>query len=139
MTGRPPVDAEDRPHPELAACLAHLRQGNPFAAHEDLEAAWRREGDVLCRQDAARGLIQLCAAFVQRGRGNPYGARVLAMRARERLGLPAPAHVDAALCRAGIDRPLLAARLGTLPGDVGRWPPPWVLVTGRDNEEAGPS
>lgn len=117
---------------DLMRALALARAGDAFAAHEALEAAWRRLGDRLFRQDAAQGLIQVCAAYVHRARGNAYGARVLAERGRARLERAAPAAVDEALAAVGIDRALVAARLSALPLDPAHWPPLAALWTGAD-------
>lgn len=117
-------------HTDLAAFLAALRLGGPFAAHEVLEAPWRRPDDLLYRQDAVQALIQVCAAYVQRSRANARGARVLAVRAAERLGRPVDGAVEAVLRGVGIDRSALLRRLRALPTDTRDWPSPLDLLLG---------
>ena len=117
-------------HPDLAAYLALVAEGDAFAAHEALEAAWRRPGDALARVDAVRALIQVAAAYVHRRRGNERGARLLAVRATEGLRRPCPAAAARCLAAAGIDREALATRLAALGPEPARWPDAFAVVLG---------
>src|SRR5579875_542461 len=72
-------------HPAVAAFLLRFGAGDPFGAHEALEAAWRRPGDPLRGDPIARALIQLAAAYVHRERGRPAGALRLLPRVRRAL------------------------------------------------------
>ncbi len=63
--------------------LAHLEERRPFHAHEVLEQRWRCCPDA--ERDLWRGLAQWGAALTHQARGNPTGARTLALRARSTL------------------------------------------------------
>ena len=68
-----------------------MRRGEYFAAHEELELAWRvAEAE---ERDFYQGLVHVTVAWYQAGRGNRNGcARQLAKAAR-RLGPYAPDHL----------------------------------------------
>jgi len=67
-----------------------IRAGEYFAAHEELEDAWRaadpRERDFL------QGLVHVAVAWYQAGRGNRVGCERQLEKARRRLASYAPAH-----------------------------------------------
>jgi uncharacterized protein len=69
-----------------------IRAGEYFAAHEELEDAWRaaepRERDFL------QGLVHVAVAWYQAGRGNRVGCERQLEKARRRLASYAPAHRD---------------------------------------------
>jgi predicted metal-dependent hydrolase len=67
-----------------------MRRGEHFAAHEELELAWRSAEAE--ERDFYQGLVHVTVAWYQAGRGNRNGcARQLAKAAR-RLGPYAPDH-----------------------------------------------
>ena len=78
------VDAPARPPDEaLVEAQRLLDSGQPFAAHEVLEAVWKAPST----SDPAlwRGLAQLAVGLTHRARGNEAGARALLLRAAETL------------------------------------------------------
>jgi len=81
------------------AGLELLRRGEWFAAHEELELAWRAADPA--ERDFFQGLVHVAVAWYQAGRGNPVGCERQLEKAARRLGPYAPAHhgldVDAAL------------------------------------------
>jgi predicted metal-dependent hydrolase len=98
------------------AGLELLRRGEWFAAHEELELAWRAAPAE--ERDFFQGLVHVAVAWYQAGRGRPVGCGRQLEKAERRLAPYAPAH-------RGLDlRPVLAAiaqaraRLDAeLPGD----------------------
>jgi uncharacterized protein len=91
--GRPlPPGARDErwdtgPHPQGAAQVLALADrllagGRPFEAHEVLEEEWKRAGPA---RDLWRALAQVAVARTHQLRGNPAGARALALRSRLEL------------------------------------------------------
>ncbi|MEO8586249.1 MAG: DUF309 domain-containing protein [Acidobacteriota bacterium] len=71
--------------PLFAKGLAEFRAGRYFEAHEDWELLWKDSaGDD---KVFLQGLIQLAAALVHVGRGNPAPAARLFALAKEKLGL----------------------------------------------------
>jgi predicted metal-dependent hydrolase len=77
--------------------LELVRRGEFFAAHEELEVAWRSaEAD---ERDFFQGLVHVAVAWYQAGRGNAVGCSRQLEKAERRLGPYAPAHrgVDVAL------------------------------------------
>jgi hypothetical protein len=118
------------PHPDVVRYLRLLAAGEAFAAHEALEAAWRRPGDPLQASAAVRGLIQLAAAYVHRERGNAYGAREVLERARRNLERAVPPGVAQALAAAGIDVRVVARAVGEMLPDPRDWPALDRVVSG---------
>jgi uncharacterized protein len=92
----------------LAAGLAAIRRGEYFAAHEELEDAWRAA--ELEERDFYQGLVHFTVAWYQAGRGNRVGCERQLEKAARRLGPFAPEHrgVDVASV---IDQVDSAARL----------------------------
>jgi uncharacterized protein len=79
-----------------------IRRGEFFAAHEELELAWRAAEPA--ERDFYQGLVHVAVAWYQAGRGNATGCRRQLEKAVRRLSSYAPAH-------RGID---LAGLLGQL-------------------------
>lgn len=93
-TGRPlPRDASgvplvgDKAISDVDDALARARRalddGNPFAAHECFEWAWRHCPDD--ERDSWQGLAQVAAGLTHLQRGNTVGARRLLRRGADRL------------------------------------------------------
>ena len=67
-----------------------MRRGEYFAAHEELELAWRAaEAD---ERDFYQGLVHVTVAWYQAGRGNRNGCARQLEKAQRRLGPYAPGH-----------------------------------------------
>jgi uncharacterized protein len=80
--------------------LALIRAGEYFAAHEELEDAWRAAPAE--ERDFFQGLVHVAVAWYQAGRGREIGTERQLAKAVRRLGPFAPVH-------RGIDlEPLLA-------------------------------
>ena len=77
-----------------------IRGGEYFAAHEELELAWRASPQE--ERDFFQGLVHVAVAWYQAGRGNRVGCERQLEKATRRLGPFAPEHL-------GVD---LAATLG---------------------------
>jgi len=67
-----------------------MRGGEFFAAHEELETAWRAAEPA--ERDFLQGLVHVAVAWYQAGRGNRVGCERQLEKARRRLGPYAPAH-----------------------------------------------
>jgi predicted metal-dependent hydrolase len=74
----------------LAAGLDLMRSGEYFAAHEELELAWRAA--AMDERDFYQGLVHVTVAWYQAGRGNRVGCERQLAKALRRLGPFAPAH-----------------------------------------------
>jgi predicted metal-dependent hydrolase len=70
--------------------LELIRDGEFFAAHEELEDAWRAAEPA--ERDFLQGLVHVAVAWYQAGRGNRVGCERQLEKARRRLGPYAPAH-----------------------------------------------
>jgi predicted metal-dependent hydrolase len=77
---------EDR----LDAGLALIRRGEYFAAHEELELAWRAASPG--ERDFYQGLVHFTVAWYQAGRGNRVGCERQLEKAARRLAPYAPVH-----------------------------------------------
>ena len=80
-----------------------MRRGEFFAAHEELEAAWR---DAPAEErDFFQGLVHVAVAWYQAGRGRPGACASQLGKARRRLEPFAPAHagVDVASVLAQVE------------------------------------
>jgi uncharacterized protein len=75
---------------ELAAGLDLIRRGEYFAAHEELEDAWRAAAPD--ERDFFQGLVHFTVAWYQAGRGNRVGCERQLEKAAHRLGPYAPEH-----------------------------------------------
>jgi hypothetical protein len=87
----------------LAEGIELLRRGEYFAAHEELETAWRSA--EAAERDFCQGLVHVAVAWYQARRGRPIGCGRQLEKARRRLAPYAPAHrgVDVAAVLAQVD------------------------------------
>ena len=87
----------------LVTGLDLMRRGEYFAAHEELEDAWRAAEPE--ERDFYQGLVHVTVAWYQAGRGNRVGCERQLAKAARRLGPYAPAHrgLDVAALLAGLD------------------------------------
>jgi predicted metal-dependent hydrolase len=76
----------------LEAGLDAIRRGEYFAAHEELEDAWRAAAPE--ERDFYQGLVHVAVAWYQAGRGNRVGCERQLEKAARRLGPFAPEHRD---------------------------------------------
>src|SRR5918999_2861596 len=67
-----------------------MRRGEFFAAHEELEFAWRAAATE--ERDFFQGLVHVTVAWYQAGRGNHVGCGRQLEKAARRLGPYAPSH-----------------------------------------------
>ena len=70
--------------------LELIRAGQFFAAHEELEDAWRAGEPA--ERDFLQGLVHVAVAWYQAGRGNRVGCERQLEKARRRLAPYTPAH-----------------------------------------------
>ena len=70
--------------------LELIRRGEYFAAHEELEDAWRAAEPA--ERDFLQGLVHVAVAWYQAGRGNRVGCERQLAKAQRRLSGYAPAH-----------------------------------------------
>jgi predicted metal-dependent hydrolase len=75
---------------KLETGLDLIRRGEFFAAHEELEDAWRAAEPE--ERDFYQGLVHVAVAWYQAGRGNRVGCERQLEKAVRRLGDFAPAH-----------------------------------------------
>jgi len=99
--------------------LELLRRGEFFAAHEELELAWRAA--VPGERDFFQGLVHVAVAWYQAGRGNRPGCERQLGKAARRLAAYAPGHrgVDVA----GVLRQVEAAAERVAGGSLDLPPP----------------
>jgi uncharacterized protein len=74
----------------LETGLELIRRGEYFAAHEQLEDAWRTAEAE--ERDFYQGLVHVAVAWYQAGRGNRVGCERQLEKAARRLGPFAPEH-----------------------------------------------
>ncbi len=74
----------------LASGLDLMRRGEYFAAHEELEIAWR--GAPTEERDFLQGLVHVTVAWYQAGRGRPVACARQLEKARRRLDAYTPSH-----------------------------------------------
>jgi predicted metal-dependent hydrolase len=74
----------------LETGLELIRRGEYFAAHEELEDAWRAAEPQ--ERDFYQGLVHVAVAWYQAGRGNRVGCERQLEKAGRRLGPYAPQH-----------------------------------------------
>jgi predicted metal-dependent hydrolase len=67
-----------------------IRSGEFFAAHEELEDAWRAAEPA--ERDFLQGLVHVAVAWYQAGRGRRIGCERQLEKGRRRLAPYAPAH-----------------------------------------------
>jgi uncharacterized protein len=85
------------PAQALASAQRLIDEGQPFHAHEVLEAAWKSAPPD--ERDLWQGLAQVAVGLTHALRGNPRGAAALLRRGAARMaGYPAvgPYHIDVA-------------------------------------------
>jgi predicted metal-dependent hydrolase len=70
--------------------LELIRTGEFFAAHEELEDAWRAAEPA--ERDFLQGLVHVAVAWYQAGRGNRVGCERQLEKARRRLAPYSPSH-----------------------------------------------
>jgi Uncharacterized conserved protein len=75
---------------ELERGLDLIRRGEFFAAHEELEDAWRAAPGE--ERDFFQGLVHFTVAWYQAGRGNRVGCERQLEKCARRLGPFAPEH-----------------------------------------------
>src|SRR6266536_5001412 len=75
---------------ELERGLELIRRGEFFAAHEELEDAWRSAPAE--ERDFYQGLVHVAVAWYQAGRGNRPGCERQLAKAARRLQPYAPVH-----------------------------------------------
>jgi predicted metal-dependent hydrolase len=75
---------------EYARGLELIHRGEYFAAHEELELAWRAA--PAAERDFYQGLVHVAVAWYQAGRGNRVGCERQLAKAARRLAPYAPAH-----------------------------------------------
>jgi predicted metal-dependent hydrolase len=99
--------------------LEHVRAGRFFAAHEELELAWRAAPPE--ERDFLQGLVHVAVAWYQAGRGRPVATASQLEKAARRLGPYAPEHrgVDVA----GVLAQVAAARERVAAGSLALEPP----------------
>ena len=88
----------------LTAGIELIRSREYFAAHEELEIAWRSaEAD---ERDFCQGLVHVAVAWYQAGRGRRPGCERQLAKAARRLGRYGPTHrgVDVAAVLAQVER-----------------------------------
>jgi predicted metal-dependent hydrolase len=78
------------PVSQLETGLQLIRRGEYFAAHEELEEAWRAAAPN--ERDFYQGLVHVAVAWYQAGRGNRVGCERQLEKAARRLGPYAPEH-----------------------------------------------
>jgi predicted metal-dependent hydrolase len=94
--------------------LELIRAGEFFAAHEELEDAWRAA--EAGERDFLQGLVHVAVAWYQAGRGKRVGAERQLEKARRRLAPYGPAHrgVDIAALLVQIDAAARTVEAGSL-------------------------
>ena len=95
----------------LETGLDLIRRGEFFAAHEELEDAWRAAEPA--ERDFYQGLVHVAVAWYQAGRGNRVGCERQLEKAARRLAPYAPEH-------RGVDVASLLAQVDGGPGVGGR-------------------
>ena len=75
---------------KLVTGLDLIRRGEFFAAHEELEDAWRAAPTV--ERDFFQGLVHVAVAWYQAGRGRKIGTERQLAKAVRRLEPFAPTH-----------------------------------------------
>ena len=94
------MDSQDR---SFERGLELIRAGEFFAAHEELELAWRAAADP--ERDFYQGLVHVAVAWYQAGRGNRVGCERQLEKAERRLSPYAPSH-------RGVDLESMLAQVG---------------------------
>jgi predicted metal-dependent hydrolase len=94
--------------------LELIGRGEFFAAHEELELAWRAAPPE--ERDFYQGLVHVAVAWYQAGRGNRVGCERQLEKAARRLGPYAPQHegVDVASVLEQVRTAAVVVRGGSL-------------------------
>jgi predicted metal-dependent hydrolase len=91
---------------DLERGLELIRAGEYFAAHEELELAWRAADPA--EKDFFQGLVHVAVAWYQAGRANRVGCERQLDKAARRLAPFAPRHrgvdVDSVLAQVAVAR-----------------------------------
>ena len=97
-----------------------IRSGEFFAAHEELEFAWRAASPE--ERDFYQGLVHVAVAWYQAGRGNRRGCERQLEKASRRLAAYAPAHrgVDVSAVLAQVETASATVAAGSLELDAPR-------------------
>jgi uncharacterized protein len=102
---------------EFQAGVELIRAGEFFAAHEELELAWRASPPD--ERDFFQGLVHVAVAWYQAGRGRPVGCGRQLEKAARRLAPFAPSHrgldVESVLAQVDAARALVASGSLDLP------------------------
>ena len=97
--------------------LELMREGEYFAAHEELELAWRAAEPE--ERDFFQGLVHVTVAWYQAGRGRAVGCGRQLEKAERRLAPFAPEHrgvdVESVLAQVAAARAAVVAGSLTLP------------------------
>lgn len=103
-------DRLDLPLPEaLDLAQGYLDSGQPFHAHEVLEALWKQR--PAHERDLWQGLAQLAVGLTHAMRGNRSGAAALLRRGRDRIsGYPGDRH--------GVDTTAVSATASALADEI---------------------
>jgi predicted metal-dependent hydrolase len=80
----------EQPEAHYRTGLELIRAGEYFAAHEELELAWRAAPPA--ERDFFQGLVHVAVAWYQAGRGRQVGTERQLQKAIRRLTPYAPAH-----------------------------------------------
>jgi uncharacterized protein len=125
---RIPDDLSLPPDRALALAQRLLDAGQPFGAHEVLEASWKQAPEA--ERELWRGLAQIAVGLTHVQRGNARGAVALLRRGADRVGgytAAAPHGIDAAgVARAAAG---LAAQIETAGDTAAVSPPPPIGLT----------
>jgi predicted metal-dependent hydrolase len=99
---------------KLVNGLDLIRRGEFFAAHEELEDAWRAAEPA--ERDFYQGLVHVAVAWYQAGRGNRVGCERQLEKAARRLSPYAPEHdgVDVTSVLAQVEHASEIVRGGSL-------------------------
>jgi len=99
---------------KLETGLGLIRRGEYFAAHEELEDAWRAAEPE--ERDFYQGLVHVAVAWYQAGRGNRVGCERQLEKAARRLAPYAPEHrgVDVASILRQVEAAAETVRRGSL-------------------------
>jgi uncharacterized protein len=88
--GQSPSDLSAEPTTGFLKGIELIRAGEYFAAHEELELAWRASPQP--ERDFFQGLVHVAVAWYQAGRGRRIGTERQLEKAIRRLTPYAPAH-----------------------------------------------
>lgn len=100
---------------KMAEGLELMRRGEYFAAHEELELAWRAAAPS--ERDFFQGLVHVTVAWFQAGRGRQIGCERQLAKATRRLAPFSPSHrgVDVAALLVQVEAARLLFREQPLP------------------------